>query len=183
MNGLWIKLAVVGTVLLVWGLWKFARTFKPDAELGGIPPSPMEKLARVGALISGIVGLGLGGLIAVEGVTAFDSSPEVRAIFALLILTGVGAWFGAWFLTNRRRGGLVLDERDRSILSRSLAVESAVVLLSVLVWTVTLTEAFWNEKTVPLEYIQLLFWSTFILAVLGRSLGIILGYHTSGLDA
>ena len=71
----------------------------------------------------------------------------------------------------------MIDERDREILARSFSVESMLVILSLAAWTVILTEVFWDEGAVPLGYLQLIFWSTFILGAFGRSLGIVLGYR------
>ena len=71
----------------------------------------------------------------------------------------------------------MVDERDRAILAQSFSVESVVVLLSLVAWTVILTEVFWDEGAVPIAYLQLLFWTTFVGGALGRSLGIVLGYR------
>jgi hypothetical protein len=71
----------------------------------------------------------------------------------------------------------VVDERDRAILARSLSVESMIVLLSLVVWTVVLTEVYWDEGVAPVGYFQLLFWSTFVGGAFGRSLGIVMGYR------
>jgi hypothetical protein len=70
-----------------------------------------------------------------------------------------------------------MDERDRAVLARSFSVESMVVLVSLVAWTVGLTEAFWDEGSIPVAYLQLLFWSTLVGGAMGRSLGIVLGYR------
>lgn len=62
-------------------------------------------------------------------------------------------------------------------MARSFSVESMVVLVSLVAWTVGLTESFWDEGSIPISYIQLLFWTTFVGGAMGRSLGIILGYR------
>ena len=115
--------------------------------------------------------MGLAVLTAVEGVSGLNENPALT----ILVMGGVGVWLVAWHLTNRRRGGALVDERDRAILARSLSVESMIVLLSLVAWTVGLTEAFQEHGAIPIGYLQLLFWTTFVAGIFGRSLGIILG--------
>ena len=62
-------------------------------------------------------------------------------------------------------------------ISRSLSVESMIVLLSLVAWTVVLTEVYWDEGVAPVGYFQLIFWSTFVAGAFGRSLGIVMGYR------
>ena len=55
----------------------------------------------------------------------------------------------------------MVGERDRGILARSLSVESMIVELSLVAWTVVLTEVYWDEGVAPVGYFRLIFWSTF----------------------
>ena len=68
-----------------------------------------------------------------------------------------------------------MEKGPRPILARSLSVESMIVLLSLVAWTVGLTEAFQEHGAIPIGYLQLLFRTTFVAGIFGRSLGIILG--------
>jgi hypothetical protein len=173
---LWIILAVLG-LIVVGALGRFLWNLRPQAAMRGLPPTPLERLGWLGLAITLVVGIGMATLVAFQGATGFNEDATSRGIFWILMLAGVGVWVVAWRVANRRHGGAVVDERDRAILARSLSVESMIVLLSLVAWTVVLTEVYWDEGAVPIAYLQLLFWSTFIGGLFGRSLGIVLGYR------
>jgi len=176
MQVLWITLASIGGLLTAAAVGRFLYGLRPSAELRGMPATPIEKLAWLGVGASLSAGAGLGLVVLVGGTTGLEES-TYRWIFWLLLWVGIGTWMIAWHRTNRRHGGAVIDERDRAILARSLSVESMVVLLSLATWTITLTEVYSQDGAIPVAYLQLLFWSTFLIAIFGRSLGIILGYR------
>lgn len=177
MTVIWIGLAVVGVAIVVVVLGRFAWALRPQAAMSGLPSTALERLGWLGLGITGAVGAGLAALVAFFGAAGFNDDPTARGIFWILALVGMCVWFGAWFVIKRRQGGAVVDERDRAILARSLSVESVFVLFSLVAWTVALTEVFWDEGAVPIAYLQLLFWTTLIGGLFGRSLGILLGYR------
>jgi len=173
----WITLAVLGGVLVVAAIARALWTLRPQPEMGGLPAAPLEKLGWVGLAVTTAVGLGLAALVVFEGVSFFEENAVARGTFWIVMLGGMGVWGAAWYVIKRTSGQAVVDERDRAILARSISVESMIVLLSLVTWTVVLTEVYWDEGAVPIAYLQLIFWSTFIGGAFGRSLGIILGYH------
>ena len=177
MSLVWGTLAVLGMGLMVVALGRVIRAYRPDPELRDLPATPLERLGWVGLATSGGVLAGMAILILVFGVEGMQEESLARILLWLVLLTGVGVWAFAWYSTKRKQGDLVLDERDRAVLARSFSVESMVVLVSLVVWTVGLTEVFWDEGSVPIAYLQLLFWTTFIGGAMGRSLGIVLGYR------
>ena len=177
MSTVWITLGVAGGIIVVVVFGRFVWSLRPQPEMSGLPTTPLEKLGWVGVAVTAVVGVALAILVVVAAVTGFHEEATARGIFWLLMMGGIGVWSVAWYVIKKRTGGTVVDERDRAILARSLSVESVVVLLSLVAWTVTLTEVFWDEGAIPLGYLQLLFWSTFIGGAFGRSLGIILGYR------
>ena len=173
----WITLAILGGVLMVAAIGRSLWTLRPQPEMGGLPAAPLEKLGWVGVAVTTAVGLGLAVLVLFEGASFLDESDVARGIFWIVMLGGIGVWGAAWLIIKRNSGRAAVDERDRAILARSLGVESMIVLLSLVTWTVVLTEVYWDEGAVPVAYLQLLFWTTFIGGAFGRSLGIVLGYH------
>lgn len=177
MQTLWILLAGVGAAIFATAVGRLFWAMRPRTESKGLPPTSLERLAWVGLVVTSAVGVGLGLLVAVGGARAFHEDGLFRGIFWILVLSGLGVWFAASRWIRRRHGAAVVDERDRAILARSLAVEWVVAILSLVSWTVVLTEVFWEEGAVPLEYLQLLFWTTLIGATFGRSLGVVLGYR------
>jgi hypothetical protein len=175
-SALWVTLSVVGLLLMVVALARIAQSYRPDPSLGDLPATPLERLGWVGLAVTGAVAGGLAILVLVFGVEGFQDQSGARFSFWLLLLAGLGVWVAAWYRT-KRSGSLVMDERDRAVLARSFSVESMVVLVSLVAWTVGLTEAFWDEGSIPVAYLQLLFWSTLVGGAMGRSLGIVLGYR------
>ncbi len=176
MSALWIALAVLGGIFFVVALGRVISGLRPQPDMGGGPMTALEILGWIGVGVTGAIGAGLGVLIAVVGVDGFEES-AARFAFWLMLVAGIGVWAAAYAVLRRRGAAIVADERDRAILARSFSVESMIVLVSLVVWTVGLTEAFWDEGAVPIGYLQLLFWSTLIGGALGRSLGIVLGYR------
>ena len=49
-------------------------------------------------------------------------------------------------------------------------------MMLVVVWTMALTEVYWEAGQIPISMLTLLFWSCMIMLFLARSVGIIVGY-------
>jgi hypothetical protein len=167
--------ALCGTLFLI-GVARSLVGLRPTPDMRGVPITALEALGWVGVAVAGALGAGLGVLIAAFGAAdLFDET--ARFILWAMLIVGITVWALAWLVIKRRTGAVVADERDRAILARSFSVESMMVLLSLVVWTVALTEAFNDDGAVPIGYLQLIFWTTLIGAAMGRSLGIVLGYR------
>lgn len=173
----WIWIAGFGSVLFAFGLARFFRAFRSGPDMRDLPPTPLERLGWIGLMVTTALGVGLTILVGVRGVTDFVEDGATRGAFYLMLFGAVGVWFSAWRRLSRPTGTTVIDERDRAIQARSFTVESVLVILSLVTWTVSLTEVFWQQGAVPLGYLQLIFWSTFIAGAFGRALGIVLGYR------
>lgn len=177
MNTVWIAGAVLGGILVFAAVVRIGRSLWPQSEMRGLPMTSLETLGWVGVGVTGAIGVGLGVLVSIVGVSDFHEEESARLIFWLMLIVGIGVLVTFWAVLKRRSGDVVADERDRAILARSFSVETMVVLVSLVGWTVVLTEVFWDEGAVPIAYLQLLFWTTLIGGALGRSLGIVLGYR------
>lgn len=177
MTAAWITLAALGGIVLLVVTGRLIRELGPIFGAEKLPTTPLQRLAQVGLSIVVVVGIGLGVLVAIEGPTGVFDNDTTRRVFGGLILAGIVVWGGASLRTYRQNGTVVVDERDRNILQRATSLESGLALLSLTAWMVILTEVFWADQSVPLGYLQLLFWSTFLAAVLGKSLGIVIGYR------
>lgn len=177
MSAVWIAIAVLVGLACVAGLAWFAWSLRPQGGIGEVPPAPLEKLGWIGLGVTLVVGVGLVLLVVLVGADFIDGDTTARGVFWLVLVGGIAVWAVAWWMIKRRAGAAAVDERDRAILARSLSVESVIVLLTLVTWTVVLTEVYSDEGSLPIEYLQLIFWSTFILGAFGRSLGIVLGYR------
>ena len=177
MATLWITLAVVGGIAVVAFLGRLVWSLWPQADMAGTPPAPLERLGWIGMGVTTAVGVGLMALVILVGTDFIDENTTARGTFWLLMIVGFGLWAASWYVIKRRSGGVVVDERDRAILARSFSVESVIVLLMLLTWTIALIEVFSDDGVMPIAYLQLIFWSTFVGGAFGRSLGIVMGYR------
>lgn len=177
MQNVWMIAAGLGGIALLIGLSRFFAQIWPEARSEDLPTTPLERLGWVGLWVTAGVGITMAVLVAVNGATDFYENDTTRGIFTVVLMVGLAVWAGTWRKVKGRERSAVVDERDRAILARSFSVESVLVILSLVAWTVSLTEIFWDDGAIPIGYLQLLFWSTFILGAFGRSLGIVLGYR------
>jgi len=116
--------------------------------------------------------------IAKGGVTAYTEDPMMRVILAVLFIGGLIAYFIMMRLTLRKPGQV--DERDRLILSRAPVVQLWAVFISLAVWSIALTEIYWDWGQIPVIFPYLVFMSLFIVNVLAQALGILIGYWRMG---
>lgn len=177
MSAVWIGIAGLGSILALIALGRIVQSLRPNPELKNLPMTPLEKLGWIGFAVTAGVVAGIGILVSIVGVDGFHEESAARFAFWLILMAAIGVWAVAWMVIKRQSGSVVVDERDRAILARSFSVESMLVLLSLVAWTVTLTEVFWDEGSIPIAYLHLLFWTTFVGGAMGRSIGIILGYR------
>ena len=177
MESMWIRAAIVAFVAVLVGLGRLLWAMRPNLDAGDLPTTPLERLGWIGLAVTSCLGVGLIALVAVGGVNGFSGEGSMSTLFNLMLLVGIGVWVFAWRRLRGPSGATVVDERDRAIQARSFAVESVLVILSLVTWTIALTEIYRDEGVLPLGYLQLIFWSTFILGAMGRTIGILLGYR------
>ena len=116
--------------------------------------------------------------IAKGGVTAYTEDQGMRVILAALLIGGLLAYSIMMRLTLRKPGQV--DERDRLIMGRAPVVQLWAVFISLAVWSITLTEIYWDQGQIPVIFPYLIFMSLFIVNVLGQSIGILIGYWRTG---
>ena len=116
--------------------------------------------------------------IAKGGVTAYTEDQGMRVILASLLIGGLLAYFIMMRLTLRKPGQV--DERDRLILGRAPVVQLWAVFISLAVWSITLTEIYWDQEQIPVIFPYLILMSLFIVNVIAQSLGILIGYWRMG---
>jgi len=145
-----------------------------------LPPTPMQRLSRLGLLVGGALSLGLAALVLYFGPERTMADTPVRVGFTLLLLA-ILALFGLLSLRLSmwmRQDGLV-DERDRAILSGSHGLRSVAMLVTLAVWMIGLTESYWAEGAMPLYWLYFVFWSVLVVSMLAFPLGILFGYRRS----
>jgi uncharacterized membrane protein len=138
--------------------------------------APLQKRA----LYSFVIGLVLTTvliviLVAQGDITAFEKDPNLRLIM-YAVLIGVPLIY--LILVNLTlRKPTQIDERDRLIIEKSSRAQWLAVIFTVVVWTIALTEIYWNQGQVPIAFLQLIFMSVLIISTLAQSLGIMVGYR------
>lgn len=133
--------------------------------------TPLHKHAWWSLVIGVVVALVMLAVVSIEGPTSFDESEAARLSITGLFVVALVAY--AITLLMLLRGA---DERDREIMNRAPAVQLVATLLTVAVWAVVLTRVYSDGGSVPIVFPNLIFWSTFIVSVLARSVGVLLGY-------
>ena len=73
-----------------------------------------------------------------------------------------------------------MDERDKVIMGRAPVVQLWAVFISLAVWSIALTEIYWDQGHIPVIFPYLILMSLFIVNVLAQSLGILIGYWRMG---
>jgi len=173
-----VLLGLLGAVLLVRA-WPSRRGLSSEerAEMAGAPMPPLQRRAWWSLLV-GVATLGATSAILVRhGATAYWENDDLSSLVVAIFIGGMVAYAGVLSLNvfgGDRKGGL--DERDRLILSRAPAVQSAVVLIALAAWVVSLAQRFHEQGVVPVVYLYLIIGSIIIVNIIGQSLGILLGY-------
>jgi len=138
--------------------------------------APLQKRALYGLVIGIVWAIAIIVVfIAKGGVTAYTEGPGMRAILAALLIGGLIAYSAMMTLTLRKPSQV--DERDRLIIGRAPKVQLWAVIISLAVWSIALTEAYWDQGQIPVIFPYLIFMSIFIVNTLAQSAGILIGYR------
>jgi hypothetical protein len=127
-------------------------------------------LAASVALAIAVVTSGLGGAAENDSMRIFFEA----AIVIIAVVYGIGMWFFRWQL---RRGRVLADERDRRIIAHARTTQLVAAVLALLVWTIALTEYYWEAGTVPVGVLSLLFYCVILVVGLSGAIGVLVGYR------
>jgi hypothetical protein len=77
-----------------------------------------------------------------------------------------------------RTGGATsgMDERDRSVLAGAGTWQTAFIIISMAIWSISLGEKFHDSHLVPSVYLYLMFGSVILISFVGQFAGILIGY-------
>jgi hypothetical protein len=141
--------------------------------------APLQKRALYGLVLGIVWAIAIIVVfIAKGGVTAYNEDPIMRAILAAILIGGLIAYSVILFTLRLKRGqaAVNIDERDRVIMGRAPVVQLWAVFISLAVWSIALTEIYWDQGQIPVIFPYLIFMSLFIVNVLAQSIGILIGY-------
>ena len=108
------------------------------------------------------------------GIDTFETDQGFRIIIDILWVGGLVANLVIVNLALRKKG--LVDERDRIIVDRAPRIQWLAVVFSLVVWTIALTEIYWEQGQVPVIFLYLIFMSILIISTLAQSVGILIGY-------
>jgi hypothetical protein len=185
---IWIIAAAIGFVLFSLGLKAFVlggfhRAGPTGAEAVKLPMTQQQKRAWWGLAIGAVMSFALVTVVTAAGPANYSQQPTTRLITLATFAAGVISYFVVLGLTRARDSEVLMDERDRAIMTRALAVALIAGFLTLTAWVIGLTEVYWEAKAIPVDYPTFMLWSTFIAALLGREVGILMGYagwHSHG---
>lgn len=186
----WVLIAAVAGLFFGVGLWSFVRSGFDRSGAGSeegvaepLPMTPQQRRAWWGLGIGVLMSVALVAVVTAAGPSSYHADRTTRLITLAIFGAGVIAYFVMLAVTRRSAAGIVTDERDRVIMTRALSVALLAGFLTLVAWTIVLTELYWDERAIPIDYATFVLWSTFIAALLGREVGILMGYagwHSHG---
>jgi peptidoglycan/LPS O-acetylase OafA/YrhL len=137
--------------------------------------APLQKRA----LYSLLIGLALTAafviVLALHGdVTAFSRDSNTRMVMYLAMVGVPLVYLILMNLTLRKP--TQVDERDKRVIDRSYKAQWMASIFILAAWTIILTEVYWEQRQVPVDYLTLIFVSLLIISPLAQSLGILTGY-------
>ena len=176
-----VILGITFIAMLVIGIRFLPKPVKDDREMGPIEKTPMtslQKRAWVGLGAGLIVCTALIYLFSTYGIMTVMENDRLRHIYT-------GFWIGFLILyvvivvghiAKAEFGKATVDERDQRILSRAPNVQRIAILLTVIAWSIALTESFRGTDGIPTDYMYVIVASAFIVDLMAFSVGILLGY-------
>lgn len=186
---IYMTVAIVGGILFAAGLIKFLRAhFERSHRMAGeeeagtdrtVPRSPIEQRAWWGLIITLTTAIVLSWVLLAHGSTSFFINRGTRLLFLAISFGGMIAYLTMLLVTRQRvsRQEVLMDERDRMIIDKAPSVQLVAAFIALGTWTLVLTEVYWEEGQIPLLFADLILWSTFLVCVLARFVGILLGYR------
>jgi len=141
--------------------------------------TPLQKRAWLGLGVGVGMSLAILAVFIARGVTSFDDDLVLRGITYVLCVGGLLV-YGVTLRIKRRKPGrseVLVDERDEKIIKRATMVQLWAVLLSLFIWAIALTEAYWGEKSIPIIFAYLIAISGLIISIIGQAIGILIGYR------
>ena len=108
------------------------------------------------------------------GATKYDTNASFRLIMDGMWLGGLILYW--WLFSSFDRRPSQFDERDKKVIDRVSKVQWWAVILSLVVWVISLSEHYHAQGQIPVIFLSLIFFSTLIASTLAQSVGILFGY-------
>jgi hypothetical protein len=136
--------------------------------------APLQKRALYGLVFGVIWAIALVVVFIWKGgADAFEEDAGFRITIDIIWILGLVLYL-VLFQTLRRPQQL--DERDKSILERSVRAQWLAVILSQVGWIIALSETYRAEGGVPVIFLYLMFIFTLVISSIAQTAGILIGY-------
>jgi hypothetical protein len=135
--------------------------------------APLQKRALYGLAFGVVWAVAMIAVfIAKGGVGTFSEDQGFRLIVDGLWIGGL-IFYAILMFTLRKKNQI--DERDRLILGRAPVVQLWAVIFSLVIWTIVLTETYWDQGIPPI-FMYIVFIATLVVSAVAQSIGILIGY-------
>ena len=135
--------------------------------------APLQKRALYGLAFGVVWAVAIIVVFIIKGgVSTFSEDQWFRLIINGLWVGGL-IFYGILMLTLRKQSQV--DERDRLILGRAPVVQLWAVIFSLVIWTIVLTEIYWDQGIPPI-FMYLIMIFTLVVSLVAQSVGILVGY-------
>jgi len=141
--------------------------------------TPLQKRAWLGLVVGVGMSLGILAVFIARGVTSFDDDLVMRGITYVLCVGGLSVYAVTLRIRRRKPGQseVLVDERDKEIVRRATMLQVWAVLISLFIWAIALTEAYWGQKSIPIVFAYLIAITALIVNILAQAIGILIGYR------
>ena len=144
--------------------------------------APLQKRAWLGLGIGAVLSAAILAVLIINGATSFYDNDVMRWIVTGLIVGMLVSWAILLAPIFRGKGPAkaFYDERDETVVKRASHMQLWGVIGAVVIWTIALTEVYWDEGAIPIVFPYLIFWSIMIVNTLAQAIGILIGYRRMG---
>ena len=142
--------------------------------------APLQKRAWLGLGIGVVTSAAILAVLIIKGATSFYDDNAMRWLITGLVVGMLVAWAVILAPSISGRGKALYDERDKAIIRRAQQVQLWGVIGLMVVWTIALTEVYWDQGQIPIVFPYLIFWSVMMVNMLSQSIGILIGYRRMG---
>ncbi len=171
----------VGAVLLLRSLPRGPLSPEERGELAKAPIPRLQRRAWWGLAISGLTLVAVTSILFSQGAAAYWENDDLRLLVLGIFLGGLFAYVAVVLVALAKdESDKRLDERDQLILRRAATTQVTMMILTLAAWLVVLPKMFHEQGAVPVVYLYLMFGSVILVALLGQSLGILIGYWIGG---
>lgn len=142
--------------------------------------APLQRRATYGLIVGIIWAIALVAVfVSKGGIDTFVVDRGFEALMVGIIIGGIVAYIFILLATRGEHGKVSMDERDKTILAGARATQLWSAMLILAVWMISLSEIYWEQGQVPVQYLYIIAMSTWLVVMITENVGILVGYWRS----